>query len=57
MHAEPINDRINQLLTGHRATVIKLVNSGWTDGAIAGYLRSDRITVKRVRKLVESGLA
>jgi len=57
MYAEPINDRVTQLLARNRSQVLKLMNMGWEDNAIAGYLCSDRLTIRRIRKLVESGLA
>jgi len=56
MHAEPITDRMNHLLVNHRQMVTKLIKCGWSDDAIAGNLQSDRLTVRRVRKLIECGL-
>ena len=55
MYAEPITDRIERLLK-RREDLAKLFKLEWTDQAIAGYFNSDKITVRRVRKLWTAGL-
>ena len=55
---DTLTDRIGVRLRSRlyeMCRVIELIGLGWTDIAIANYLGSDRVTVKRVRKKFVSG--
>ena len=55
MYAEPIVDRIKDMI-GRRNQIANLIDGGWKDKDIASYLGSDRMTIRRFRRLKQQGL-
>ena len=51
MYAEPIETRISNLMDS-KERVVELTNMGWTNKAIANYMGTDHLTVKRLLKRI-----
>ena len=47
---ESIECRRNYLMSNHKERLIELIKLGWKDIAIANYLGSDILTIKRAKK-------